>query len=133
MLLKKTTIMSALFVLLSLPGIASAGLWTDNKTSNDSTVKITSGKFFPCAGIVKGVYTPAHHKQEVSWDLVKGLCLSSGGTCTADIYMTRDCTGPVVGKATLDTVSLSIKSIYSINSKYKFYADSSTSVVLDAA
>lgn len=132
MFLKKTALMGAALALLSMPLIANADLLTTNNTDEDSTVKVTSGKFHPCAGSI-GQFTPAHGELRTPWGQVRGLCLSSGDICTADLYMTKDCTGPVVGVATLDLSKQTITAIYSLDPRYNFHVEGSTHVVLDYA
>ncbi len=118
MLRKKTALLAAVVALFSLP-LAHADLLTTNYTNEDSTVKITSGKFKPCAGLI-GQFTSAHGELLTPWGQVRGLCLSSGNMCTAEVYMTKDCTGPVVGYAAMDLGRQYVTTLYSIDAKYKF-------------
>lgn len=131
MLLNKATLAGAVFALLSL-STQAAELTTTNNTDFDSTVKVTSGRFHPCAGSI-GEYTPAHGERVTPWGQVRGLCLSSGDNCTADIYMTKDCSGPVIGVASMDLSHQKITMLVSLDPRYNFHLEGSTHVVLDYA
>lgn len=139
MLLKKMILTGSAILLYSLSNVGlCGGLVTLNYTDEDSTVKITSGKFKPCAGSndIMNVYTPKRNpdntpgRTDVDWGIVKGLCISSGNTCTANIYMSQTCDSPVVGVASLDVKSLKVMSIYAIDSRYVFTAESPTQISL---
>src|SRR3989344_922325 len=103
MLLKKTALIGAAIALINLPLYANAtSLTTINNTDEFSAVRVTSGTVHPCSGTPSGQYTPPRDSQgnpgklETPWAIVKFLCMTSGSVCTADIYMTKDCTGPVI-------------------------------------
>lgn len=123
MMLKKSALFGMALAIASLPLIAHADLRTTNHTPKDSTVRVKhSGA---CAGAF-GKYTPASvggvaGESDVRWGEVQALCLGSGSVCSALIYMSKDCSGPVYAEANvnLQTKTVSITSV-SPTSPYKF-------------
>lgn len=106
--MKKHTLIGAVVAALALPTVALADLTTHNNTNETSAVKVKSGIFTnACTGTVPGklrsVAPPG--VSSVNWDNVNSLCFRSGNTCTAEIYMTADCSGPAVATASLDLSS----------------------------
>jgi hypothetical protein len=111
MQLKKIILAGSFLGLTSLSLLANADtLDTYNYTDHDSAVVVTSGiNQGKCTGTLPAPltqYTPAGSptdpgQSHVDWPDVGALCLFSGGVCTADIHMTRDCSDPAVAQVEL--------------------------------
>ena len=129
---------SKLFIAASLaclPLIANATLTNYNYTNEDSSVRVTSGKVYPCSSDA-GVYTPkANPDGTPGYSFVKdteiqGLCLGSANkTCTADIYNTSNCTGDKVAEATLDLNTKRVTGINVTDPRYVFDIESNGTVL----
>lgn len=107
-MLKKTMLVS-LIVAISSPFLASAAdLTIVNNTNRDSTSVINHGA---CSTILgsHGI-TPAHSTNVVPSKIVTFACLLNRSNCRADVYMTNNCSGPVIATASFD-VNSGIKSI----------------------
>lgn len=107
MFLKKATLVGMLAVLsfsVTEAIAANGDLVTNNTTHEPSTVKLLTGKKI-CSGSIgkPGITDGGEMHHTVPMAIVNDLCTkgsgSPGGKCYADIYMTRDCTGDVVGHA----------------------------------
>lgn len=117
-MLKKSALLGMALAIASLPMITHADLVTTNNTRLDSTVRVKhSGA---CAGSF-GKYTPAGQTRDVRWGEVQALCLGSGNICSALVYMSRDCSGPIHAEANvnLQTKTVTVTSV-SPTSPYKF-------------
>lgn len=125
MLFKQTFVLSSALALLSLPVIASANLDTFNHTNEDSSVKILKSGICSSKVPVFGTYTPANGQSSVTPLGVRAICAAGSGECMADIYMTRDCSGPVVANAKLNLGTITVTSINMISTKYKIDANGS--------
>ena len=135
MQLKQSKLFIATLALISMPLIANASLDLYNYTNEDSTVRVTSGSIKPCSSDL-GVYTPkASPNGEPGNKFVKdseisGLCITSKDkTCTADIYNSNNCTGQVVGQASLSLNSKSVTSIVVTDSRYSFEVEGNGTVL----
>lgn len=119
MLLKKIALLGATLAVLSAPLATYANLETNNYTDEDSAVKILSSG--TCSGTL-GFYTPARPQKEkgsfghlsTSPLAVRILCVHTN-PCSAEIYMTRNCSGNKVATAKIDTNTLNILEV--INEK----------------
>lgn len=118
----------ASITLMSFSVVAFAApdnLHTDNFTDEDSTVYVTSSIKPTCAGSL-GNYTPKRNADgtpgtsNVQWYKVKALCFGSkDGICKADVYMSKDCSGPVVAKSELNLGSGDVTIVQgSVDAKY---------------
>jgi len=105
---KKTLVTLCLGFSLSMPTfVFASNLVIINNTNHDSTSILNDG---PCSTILgeSGV-TRAHKTNNVSDALLKKACIASRPTrkgrpwiCKADVYMTNNCSGAMIGKATID-------------------------------
>lgn len=130
MFLKKAVLIGAAVTLVSMPLLAQAAeLTTVNNTNEFSSVKVTSGSLHPCSGGA-GQYTPPKSTLVTSWSLVSFLCMTSGNLCTADIYVTKDCSGAPIAAAQLDLANQNVAVTANYNQEYNVTA-SGTTVTLD--
>lgn len=79
----------------------AGGLTIDNRTDYFSTAVINNGACSNKLPFGKGITNP-HSVNDINEYLVKFACMSDTHNCKADIYMTNDCSGPVVANATFD-------------------------------
>lgn len=115
-MLKKITLMSVIAI-CSMPLMAQADdLVINNTTDFFSTSVINNGS---CSTILgeTGITKP-RSVNTVSSKTVKLACLFNQANCKADVYMTNNCTGPVIATAVLDT-SKGIKSVEMKDAKFK--------------
>lgn len=148
MLLKKTALLGVMLAVSPLVAQA-ADLVTTNYTHEFSTVSVTSTTPNRCAGTVPPPFTrkftpPASSNgtpgtsraSQAEVNLLCGRILPTVHTCTALIYMTANCTGPAVARATmnLDSPNFGITTITPTaeGSKYKI-SGSGLSVVINYA
>ena len=118
MLFKKSLKISTIAAsLLIIPAVGLAGdLNIINNTDAPSTSVINGG--FCSSFIPNGTgITQPHSTNVVSDRVVKGACWINEKNCVADVYMTKDCSGPVVAKVTLNTFE-GIKSVESSSTAY---------------
>src|SRR5689334_9628112 len=82
---------------LSLPLPAKADLTIDNQTFFPSTCKINNQKGNAQCSNTIPIYgvTQAHTKNVIPQGILWGACLTNLHDCTAEVYMTDNCTGPV--------------------------------------
>lgn len=93
-----------LAVLGTLPLMVNAAdLTIVNNTNRDSTSIINGGACSTILG-AHGI-TRAHSTNVVPSSVVTFACLANRSNCKADVYMTANCTGPVVATAYFDTKS----------------------------
>ena len=85
-------------------------IWND--TNSDATFKINQGD---CSASILGKdgLVKSQNWSSVDIGAVTSLCGESATSCVVDIYMTGDCSGPIVGTATMDTT----KGISAVDSK----------------
>ena len=105
MVLGKKILLSSLLI-TSIPVFAD--LYTENYTNEDSSVRVSSGSKHPCSADA-GIFTPKVQSDGspgtsyASNNHIKLLCISSGNNmCNADIFNTKNCTGEMIGRASLD-------------------------------
>lgn len=100
----KTLFLSAVLGLAGLPMIANATLYISNNTAYDSAVKISG----ICSGPTS--VTP-HGAQHVPYDggLVSLLCLGAN-PCSAEVYLTPDCSDRDIGSVSVDTSTDNVNS-----------------------
>ncbi len=100
----------------SIHGYAQA-LTIVNNTDQDSTSVINGGlcsTVFGSDGVTK-----AHSTNVVSDKLIALACVLNSSNCKADIYMTNNCSGPVIASAVFDTKT-GMKSIDVTSDMYRF-------------
>lgn len=88
---------------MSLPVVAQANdLTTVNNSNHDSTCVVNNG---PCSTILGEKYgvTKAHSTNTIPSSKVWLACVRDTKNCKANVYMTNNCSGPVVGTVTLNT------------------------------
>jgi len=114
--LKPLGLAAATFCVLALPLAAKADLVIDNQTFFPSTSKINNqaghaqcSNKIPVYGI-----TPAHSKNTIPQGIIWGACIANLHACTAEVYMSNDCSGPIIATAVFDINS----GIQSINNLY---------------
>jgi hypothetical protein len=115
MLSKKIKWMTALAI-LSTPLLAQAGdLSITNNTDLPSTSIINGGL---CSNILPGGagITQPHSTNVVPQAIMNAACWVNRDNCTADIYLTDNCTGDKEGRVVISTTS-GIKSI-TVDGKY---------------
>lgn len=95
---------------------ARSDLTIVNNTNQDSTSIINNGA---CSTILGKVgITRAHETNVVPAGLVAVACVTSPRACTAEVYMTNNCTGSPVARVVFDTKTGYI-SKEEINAAYK--------------
>jgi len=135
MQVRKSKLFLATLAMISMPLLAHASLETFNYTHEDSSVRVTSGAIKPCSSDA-GVFTPKMGTDgqpghsSVNDTSISGLCLTSKNkTCTANIYNSNNCTGDLVGEASLDLNTKRVTAIKSTNSRYTFEVDGNGSIL----
>ncbi len=82
--------------------LAYADLIIHNRTSTDSTSVMNDGM---CSSSILGPggITPAGQDNDVSdWEL-EAACAGNQSNCKADVYMSDDCSGPIIATAIINT------------------------------
>lgn len=105
----------------SAPLMAQAGsLTVVNNTDHDSTTITNSHKPNPmCSANLpggKGI-TRAHTTNVIPENTVNIACIKDKQNCKADVYMTNNCSGPMIATVIFDIKS-GIKSVTMLNDKY---------------
>lgn len=97
---------------LALPLPAKADLTIDNQTFFPSTCKINNQKGNAQCSNTIPVYgvTQAKSKNIIPQGIIWGACLANLHACTAEVYMTNDCSGPIIATAVFD-INTGIRSI----------------------
>jgi hypothetical protein len=108
MSVKKKLMTGMLMLGASLPLMANAGLTITNNTDFDSTSIINNAPI--CSSSMTGGVTPAHSVNNVPDKTVWWACITNTTNCTADVYLTNNCTGPKIATVTFD-VKTGIKSV----------------------
>lgn len=110
--LKRAAIATLTCCTLSLPLSAQADLIIDNQTFFPSTCKINNQKGNAQCSNTIPIYgvTQAHSKNTIPQGIIWGGCLANLHDCTAEVYMTDNCTGPIVATAVFD-INSGIKSL----------------------
>jgi hypothetical protein len=111
----KRTILSSALGLLAMPALALANnLVIHNNTDFPSTTVINDGV---CSNFLPGGVgiTQPHSTNTVPSVTVHSACWADRENCRATIYITNDCTGPVIAKVVLSTKS-GVKSIEMLGS-----------------
>lgn len=85
----------------SLP--AFADLVIHNNTNFPSTTR-TNG-FFCSGSLPSGGVTEPHSVNKVSQALLNGACAFNKENCTAEVFLTRNCSGPAIGTVVLSTTT----------------------------
>ena len=100
------------FCVLSLPLVAKADLTVDNQTFFPSTSKINNQNGHAQCSSAIPIYgvTKPQSKNVIPQGIIWSACIANLHACTAEVYMTNDCTGPVIATAVFD-ISTGIKSI----------------------
>lgn len=117
---RKSILASALTIglsFISMQAYAAQSLTIVNNTNQDSTSRINGGLCSTVFG-ADGV-TKAHSTHVVGDKIIALACVGNSSNCKAEIYMTNNCSGPVVGTAVFDT-NAGIKSIDVVSDIYKF-------------
>lgn len=97
----------------------AGSLTINNNTDFDSTSKINDGlcsTVFGSDGVTK-----AHSTHIISDKLISLACVLNSSNCKATIFMTNDCSGPIIANIILDTKT-GIKNIDVLSSQFKFTA-----------
>lgn len=92
---------------ITIASFAASDLVIDNQTAKDSTSVING---VSCSNIFDGGVTKAHSKNVVKSSILKFACIINPSNCTAAVYMTANCTGPLIATITFD-VNNGIKNI----------------------
>lgn len=111
MKITKIIIAGVLGMGMSFSAFAGSDLHIFNNTKYDSTSKINDGmcsKDIPES--LGGGVTKAGEKKTVPSKAIGFACFGHSSDCKADVYMTADCSGPIVSTVMFDT-SKGIKSI----------------------
>jgi len=106
--------------LSSVSAFAFAGLVLVNNTNLDSTSIINGGI---CSSSLPGGVgvTKAHSTNEISDTIIRIACLGHASDCTADVYMSGNCSGPKIATAVMDIKS-GVKSVTMHSNDYKITA-----------
>lgn len=102
-------------------GPAADDLTIVNNTNYASTCVINRGA---CSANLPHGITEPHSTNTVDKRTVGLACLANSTNCTADVYMTRDCSGQIVAKIIFDTKT-GVKSVASMDSRYQLSYDAS--------
>jgi len=94
----------------------AAPLLIINNTDKSSTSTLNHGKCSSALPFGYGV-TPPHSRKEIPEMILGMACIGHSSDCTADIYMTLDCSGPKVGTVVLNTTT-GIVSVTNENPNY---------------
>lgn len=105
----KTALATLIAAALPLSALASPDLFIHNSTDNYSTSIINNGFCSTKLGEA-GVTKPGEKNHQVSGGTVRLACIGHWTDCKAKVYMSADCTGPVVATVLLD-IEKGIKSI----------------------
>lgn len=121
-LVKKSVITSLLIMgTVSLPVLAQAGdLYTSNNTKEYSTSIIHNPIKNICSATLlgnKGITAPGEQNHKIPENDINLACMSRS-KCVADVYMTKDCSGPKIATVTFD-VKTGIESIVMSSNAYK--------------
>lgn len=113
--MKKKLVAGLLFG-LSLNVYAVSNLVIVNQTNADSTARINGGL---CSNDIPGGggITYAHSTNTISASVIGGACFFTPHNCRADVYMTDDCSGPMIGSVLFDK-NTGVQSISSTSSSY---------------
>ncbi|RDI46058.1 hypothetical protein [Aquicella lusitana] len=105
MLVKKTILKGLLAIGIGIPAFAQAAdLVITNNTNQDSTVIANKGACsYPALGEV-GI-TRAHKSNTVPESKLKLACMANKSDCKADVYMTSNCSGPIIATASFEVVT----------------------------
>jgi hypothetical protein len=117
---------SMLLPVVSSAGLLGSGLKIQNNTNQDSTSIINNGL---CSAKILGPkdgVTKAHGHSDITPFQLALACIGHSNDCHADVYMTNNCTGPIVGTVEFST-STGIQSFNVLDPKYQlqgtgFYA-----------
>jgi hypothetical protein len=103
MLKNKLSAIGALLMsttLIALPITARADLTIVNNTDYDSTSVVNGGA---CSTILgQAGITKAHSSNTLDYILMRIACGMHPSDCVAEVYMTDNCSGPVVATVTMD-------------------------------
>jgi len=127
MLLKKVLLTGLAVATISLPALALADLDTYNYTDEDSSVRIVSNGI--CATTF-GQYTPKRVNAQTPSSShttnfqINVICGKASGNCDANIYASKDCSGDIISKATLNLDSQSV-SATNLSATYNVIASGS--------
>lgn len=117
----KKTIISSLLTIgiaaISMQANAGQSLTIVNHTNQDSTSIINNGLCSTAFGS-DGV-TSAQTTHVINDKLIALACFANSSNCKADIYMTNNCSGPIVATAIFDTKT-GMKSISVFGDTYAF-------------
>jgi hypothetical protein len=104
--MKLATMLSSVFavgmVSLSPLALAVQPLTLHNNTDFPSTTVANNG---PCSNILADGVTPAHTSPEghqVSVKSIKAACILNPRNCNARVYLSGNCSGPVIANVTFD-------------------------------
>lgn len=133
MFIKKTAQIAASIIIAALPFTASAaGLTIDNQTDFDSTSVLNNGA---CSTILgsDGI-TKAHTRKTVSESKIRLACIGHWSNCKAEVYMSNNCTGPVVATAYFDTkTGLKKETIQNHSDKFVIDGEGFTAIIKQAS
>lgn len=119
MLLKKSVCLIGLSIglCLSAAPVFAQALTIVNNSNSPSTSIINNGICSSQLGS-DGVTQP-HTTHVVNDKIIALACFANPSNCKADVYMTNNCSGPLVATAVFDTKN-GMKSIKNFSDKYKF-------------
>ena len=113
MFFRKITFTSLLTVGICLPLLAQADLTLNNNTKQDSTSRINGGLCTSSIPVLVKLgigIAKAGTSITIKTPELKVACFANETNCRADVYMTADCSGPIISTAILDASS-GLKSI----------------------
>lgn len=118
MSIKKNIALSLLAISASSISIyaGATDLTIVNNTNQDSTSYINGSPV--CSSYIPYGITRAHSTNGIPEDTIAMACMADTVNCKADVYMTPDCTGPVVATVIFD-INQGIKSITPRSSAYQ--------------
>ncbi|EKD71941.1 MAG: hypothetical protein ACD_46C00053G0001 [uncultured bacterium] len=135
MLIKKIIFTSMFATMIAAPAwaqeVAAFATTNDlvvvNNTDEDSTAVINNGA---CSSKLPNGVGVSHRRttNHIPGNIVDIACLANRTRCTADVYMTNNCSGPIVAKVIFDTKK-GIQDVQpSDQNKYKFTGETNTFV-----
>jgi hypothetical protein len=116
-------VISSVLLAISISSVSmasQAALTLVNNTNRDSTSIINSGV---CSSKLPNGITPAHTTNVVGDTVIKLACIKDKTNCTADVFMTRDCSGNRIARVSFNVNTSTVTSVAMNTSEYKISVD----------
>lgn len=114
MLLKK--IIASSLLALGVSAAHAQDLTITNNTDFPSTTHLNNTI---CSSVLGDLgVTPAKGSRTINEQAIRLVCITNPNNCQADVYLSKDCSGPVIAKAVYD-VATGLKSVSMISPDYQ--------------